>query len=66
MLLAQQVTREANILAFNDVFLLIGVLAILTAIWGYFIRWSMWRRREESPVVQLQRAMQARAGSTGE
>lgn len=65
-LLAQQVTREANILAFNDVFLLIGVLAIMTAIWGYFIRWSMWRRREESPVVQLQRAMQARAGSTGE
>lgn len=28
--LAQQVTREANVLAFNDVFLLIGVLATLT------------------------------------
>jgi len=32
-LLAQQVTREANVLAFNDVFLLIGVLASLTFVW---------------------------------
>jgi hypothetical protein len=32
-LLAQQVTREANILAYNDVFLLIGVLATVTLAW---------------------------------
>lgn len=31
--LAQQVTREANVLAFNDVFLLIGILATVTFVW---------------------------------
>ena len=59
--LAQQVAREANILAFNDVFLLVGVLAVLTALWGFAIRWSIWRRGEISPVVQLQKMMQAAA-----
>lgn len=62
-LLAQQVAREANILAFNDVFLLVGVLAVLVALWGYAIRWSIRRRHEPSPVVllqqQIQRQMQA-------
>jgi len=65
-LLAQQVTREAHILAYNDVFLLIGVLAIATAIWGYFLRWQMKRRGEISPIVQLQRAMQAQAAKASE
>ncbi|HEX8059127.1 MAG TPA: MFS transporter [Novosphingobium sp.] len=60
-LLSQQVTREANILAYNDVFLLVGVLAILVAIWGFLIRWSIRRRHEPSPVVQLQQALQAKA-----
>jgi hypothetical protein len=32
-LLAQQVTREANILAFNDMFLLIAVLSGLAFVW---------------------------------
>jgi len=32
-LFGQQVTREANILAFNDVFLLIGVLACMAFLW---------------------------------
>jgi hypothetical protein len=32
-LLSQQVTREANVLAYNDVFMLIGVLACLTLLW---------------------------------
>lgn len=32
-LLGQQITREANILAFNDVFLLIGGLACLALLW---------------------------------
>jgi MFS family permease len=61
-LLAQQVTREANILAYNDVFLLIGVLAVVVALWGYLIRWSVRRRGEESPVVLLQRQIQKAQG----
>lgn len=32
-LLSQQVTREANVLAFNDIFLVVGVLACLTLLW---------------------------------
>ncbi|QXI40795.1 MFS transporter [Pseudomonas xantholysinigenes] len=36
-LLANAATREANVLAYNDVFMLIGVIAILTMIW-IFIR----------------------------
>ncbi|CAN5664964.1 MFS transporter [soil metagenome] len=61
-ILAQQVAREANILAFNDVFMLIGVLAVLVAIWGYLIRWSIWRRGEVSPVIQLQQRLQKMQG----
>ncbi|MFW3894824.1 MFS transporter [Pseudomonas bharatica] len=36
-LLASAATREANILAYNDVFMLIGTIAVLTMIW-IFIR----------------------------
>jgi MFS family permease len=62
-ILAQQVAREANVLAYNDVFLLVGVLAVLTAIWGSAIRYSIRRRGEISPVILLQRKlMQANAG----
>ncbi|CAN5244764.1 MFS transporter [soil metagenome] len=32
-LLSQQATREANILAFNDIFLLVGCLALITLVW---------------------------------
>ncbi|MBA1201020.1 MFS transporter [Pseudomonas capeferrum] len=39
-LLANAATREANILAYNDVFMMIGSIAILTMIW-IFIR-SLW------------------------
>lgn len=56
-LLAQSVAREANILAYNDVFLLIGVMAVATILWSYGIRWSMRRRGEISPVLELQRRM---------
>jgi MFS family permease len=65
LLLAQQVAREANILAFNDVFLLVGMLAVLACLWGLAIRWSIWRRGEESPVVQLQRKMAEQATREG-
>lgn len=59
---AQTVTREANILAYNDVFLLVGVLAVLTLLWGYAIRWSVRRNNELSPIVALQqKVMQAQA-----
>ncbi|MBO9581134.1 MAG: MFS transporter [Sphingobium sp.] len=60
-LLAGQTAREANILAFNDVFLLVGVLATLAVIWGLMIRRSIVRRGEISPLVQLQQALQAQA-----
>lgn len=56
-LLARSVAREANILAYNDVFLLIGVMAVATVLWSYAIRWSMRRRGEISPVLELQRRM---------
>ena len=65
-LLAQQIVREANVLAYNDVFLLIGVLSVAATIWSYMIRWSMRRRGEVSPVLQLQRAQAASANTQGE
>lgn len=65
VLLAQQVTREANILAFNDVFLLVGVLAVGACIWGLMIRWSIKRRGEVSPVVQLQQKLAEQAAQQG-
>jgi len=52
-LLSQAATREANILAYNDVFMLVGILAIFMAIWGYLIRRSIRRRGEVSPIVRL-------------
>jgi hypothetical protein len=50
-LLGQQVTREANILAFNDVFMVIGALAAAVLIWlgG---RWLLFRRRGVNPLEQ--------------
>ena len=65
-ILAQQVSREANILAFNDVFLLVGVLALITEAWGIAIRLSIWRRREPSPVVQLQQRMAQAAAAAAD
>jgi hypothetical protein len=48
-LLTQQVIREANILAFNDVFLLIAMLAGLAFLWlgG---RWLVFRLRGINPL----------------
>jgi hypothetical protein len=61
--LGLQVAREANILAFNDVFLLVGFLAVLAALWGFFIRWSIRRRGEPSPVILLQKKLQEAAAA---
>jgi hypothetical protein len=56
-LLSQQVTREANILAFNDVFLLIGALAALTLVW-LGARWIYFRRRGINPLAAELAALQ--------
>lgn len=62
-LLAQQVTREANILAYNDVFLLIAVLASLAFV-VIGARWLHDRRHGINPLAEdmaaLQRMRQAR------
>jgi hypothetical protein len=58
-LLGQRVTREANVLAYNDVFLIIAVLAILLFLWGVQIELNMRRRGEISPIVQFARAAMA-------
>lgn len=62
-LLARTVAREANILAYNDVFWLIGVLAMLTFIWSLSIRASILRRGETSPVIALQQRAAAAAAA---
>jgi MFS family permease len=64
-LLAQQASREANILAFNDVFLLVGIMASLAFLWSLSIRFRIWRRGELSPVILLQRKMQQAQQSSG-
>lgn len=62
--LARQLTREANVLAYNDVFRLVGVMALYTVLWGIAIRLSIWWRGEPSPVIELQkRIMQAQAAA---
>ncbi|CAM3875847.1 Major facilitator superfamily MFS_1 [Pseudomonas reidholzensis] len=49
-LLASAATREANVLAYNDVFMLIGGIAVLTMLW-IFIRslWVWYTTRQASP-----------------
>jgi MFS family permease len=49
-LLAQQVTREANILAYNDVFLVIGGLALLALLW-LGSRWLFLRYHGINPLA---------------
>jgi len=55
-LLAQQVTREANVLAFNDVFFAIAILAGCAFLWlgG---RWLYLRRRGINPLAKELAAM---------
>lgn len=51
--LATAATREANVMAYNDVFMLIAIIAILTMIW-IFIRslWLMSTTKAAAPPVQ--------------
>jgi len=59
VLLGRQVTREANILAYNDVFLVIGILACLLFLWGVTIEIRMRQRGEISPIVLLAQRLAA-------
>lgn len=56
-LLAQQVTREANILAYNDVFLLVAVLSAVLTVWlgG---RWLYLKLRGINPLAEDLAAVQ--------
>lgn len=56
-LLAQQVAREANILAFNDVFLLIGILASLVLFW-LAVRWAVLKHQGINPLAGELAALQ--------
>jgi MFS family permease len=58
-LVGQRVTREANVLAYNDVFLVIAILAILLFLWGVQIEINMRRRGEVSPIVRFAQAVMA-------
>ncbi|WP_443027894.1 MFS transporter [Sphingomonas sp. SRS2] len=63
VLFSQQVAREANILAFNDIFALIGWLAVAVFIWlgG---RWVYLRIRGINPLAEDMAAMQAMRART--
>lgn len=61
LLLARQVGREANILAFNDIFFLIAILSCLLLLWGISIEARMRRRGEIPPTALLVRKMAAMA-----
>ena len=56
-LLAQQVTREANVMAFNDVFLLIAVLAAIAFVL-LAARWLYFRRRGTNTLAEDVAALQ--------
>lgn len=53
VLLSQQVAREANILAFNDVFMLVGVLATLAFLYLGARRIYYWRKGETPLAAEL-------------
>jgi MFS family permease len=58
-LVSARVTREANVLAYNDVFIVIGIAALLLFVWGIAIELKMRRRGEISPIVQFGQAIAA-------
>lgn len=59
-LLSRQVTREANILAYNDVFMVIALCAFLLFLWGIAIELKMRRLGEISPIVRFGQMMMAK------
>lgn len=56
-LFAQQITRESHILAYNDTFLLIAILAGVTFVW-LGSRWLFLRLRGVNPLGEEQAALQ--------
>jgi hypothetical protein len=58
-LFSRQVTREANILAYNDVFMIIGFCALMLLLWGIVIEFRMRRQGEISPIVRFAQAAMA-------
>jgi hypothetical protein len=65
-LVNQQVAREANILAWNDVFMIVSVLASLLLLWGVAIEINMRRRGDISPIVRLGQALAAKLAAASE
>ncbi len=63
VLLGQQVAREANILAFNDVFLLIGSLATIAFIY-LLARWAYYRWTGTNPLAEELAALAAMRNGT--
>ena len=55
-MLGQTVTREANVLAYNDVFLLIGWLAIATLAWLLADLFLQRRRARRAGILPVQSA----------
>jgi len=66
VLVGQRVTREANILAYNDVFLVIAILAFLLFLWGVAIELKMRRRGDISPIIQFAQAMSAKLSAASQ
>jgi hypothetical protein len=62
-LLGRQATREANILAFNDIFLLIAFSASILFLWSVLIEVQMRKSGELSPVVRFGQKL-ARLGAS--
>jgi hypothetical protein len=58
-LLVREAVREAHILAFNDVFLVIGSCGALLFLWAVSIEVRMRRRRETPPTLKLVEKMAA-------
>jgi predicted MFS family arabinose efflux permease len=58
-LVSRQVTREANILAYNDVFIVICLCGVLLFVWGVAIELKMRREGEVSPIVRFAQAAMA-------
>ena len=65
-LLGQRATREANVLAYNDVFLVIALLAFLLFVWGVAIELKMRRQGEISPIVRFAQAAMAQLAAAKE
>lgn len=65
-LLGRSATREATVLAYNDVFLMACILSVLMLIYNLWLRHSFRVRGELSPLVLLQQRMMAAQAAANE